>query len=114
MCRGLTMNFSTKTLSSPNDYFASDDCWRGESIFSVQKYYNRIEFQRENTSFYYDPDSAVAKAKDANLTPGALFSGAIRSRSADGTRYLIQADPLFFSQALTSAVSTISRDASVI
>ena len=30
--------------------------YRGSRVFSVQKYFNRIELVNENVSFYFDPD----------------------------------------------------------
>ncbi len=74
--------------------------YRGESIFSINRYFKRIEFQAENTHFYFDPDSALSNADNANISPGILFSGEIKAVSADGTRVLIDADELFLTEAL--------------
>ncbi len=74
--------------------------YRGEAVFTVQKHYQRIEFVGENTRYHFDEDSALANAADANLTDALVYSGEITATSADGTRYLIEADALFKTEAL--------------
>ncbi len=76
--------------------------YRGESVFRIQKSYDRIEFIQENTSFYFDPTSPIAKAKDANISPSVLAAIEISVTDKDeddnDTRYLIDAGELFLSE----------------
>ncbi len=76
--------------------------YRGESVFRIQKSYDRIEFIQENTNFYFDPTSPIAKAKDANISPSVLAAIEISVTDKDDedndTRYLIDAGELFLSE----------------
>lgn len=72
-----------------------------EGIVSLRKDYNKIEIVRENTSFYHDPESAMARAKDANIADSLLAVMEIKATSEDGTRYLVEADGVFKTEALS-------------
>ena len=37
------------------------------AVFSVRRHFDRIEFVKENTSFYFDPDNPLSRAADANI-----------------------------------------------
>ena len=34
----------------------------GSKVFKIKKYFNKIEFVTQNTSFYFDPDNAISNA----------------------------------------------------
>lgn len=76
--------------------------YRGESVFRIQKSYDRIEFIQENTAFYFDPSSPIAKAKDANISPSVLASVKIdvtdKDEEDNPTRYMIDAGELFLDE----------------
>ncbi len=67
-------------------------------IFRVTRYYNKIEFVAENTSFYFNPDSAISKAASANISDAILASEEIEASSKDKTRHLVKADSLFLKE----------------
>ncbi len=71
-----------------------------EYIFVINKYFNKIEIEKINTSFYFDPESALSKAKDANIANSILFSGEIKAGSEEEGGYLIDVDPLFLKDDL--------------
>jgi len=76
--------------------------YRGESVFRIERSYERIEFIQENTSFYFDPSSPISKAHDANISPSVLAAVKISVTDTDEndepTRYLIDAGELFLSE----------------
>ncbi len=74
--------------------------FRGSKIFKIRKYYNKIEFVSQNTSFYFDPNNPISKAADANISPAILFSAKIEAGSPEEKQYLIKADPLFLKDVL--------------
>ncbi len=75
--------------------------FRDNEVFRLKRYYNRIEFEQVNTSFYFDPDNALSRADDANISPAVLASQEIVAQdTTDGGRYLINADELFLSETL--------------
>ena len=71
----------------------------GEFIFKINKYFNRLEFEKVNTRFYFDDESALKRASDANISRAIMASEEIIVEE-DGN-YLIDADNLFISETLT-------------
>lgn len=72
--------------------------YRGSKVFKVEKYFNKIEFVTQNTSFYFDPDSPLSKSKDANISNGILQSLTIEAQDVKKGVYLIKADDLFLKE----------------
>ncbi|MBT8145163.1 MAG: zinc-dependent metalloprotease [Gammaproteobacteria bacterium] len=44
----------------------------GNSVFSLQRHYKRIEFVEENTAFYIDPASPLTRSAKANISHAVL------------------------------------------
>ena len=74
--------------------------YRDNKIFSVRKYFNRIEFVNENTSFYFDKDNALSKAAEANVNNALLASQKIVAQDSARTEFLIKADDVFIAEHL--------------
>lgn len=75
--------------------------YRGSHVFKVEKYFNKIEFVLQNTSFYFNPNSPLSKSKDANISNGNVASIKIEAHDKRNNRYLIKADGLFLSETLS-------------
>lgn len=69
-----------------------------EVVFTIRKKWDRIEFVAENTAFYFDPESPLAKAAEANRSDAVLASQAVLAEDDRG--WLIEADPLFLKETL--------------
>lgn len=69
-----------------------------EVIFRISKAFERVEFTAENTAFYFDPQSALAKARKANISNAVLASESIVAEDEGG--YLIAAGNLFLKESL--------------
>ena len=41
--------------------------YRNSKVISFHKHFNRIEIHAENTNYYFDPESPLAKANEANI-----------------------------------------------
>ncbi|MDA0686811.1 MAG: zinc-dependent metalloprotease [Bacteroidetes bacterium] len=78
--------------------------YRGSRIFTINKYYERVEFEQQNTNFYFDPNSALSKSADANISASLLASEKIVAQDADGT-LLVSADELFLTEKLHAVKS---------
>ena len=39
--------------------------YRGSTIFTLKRYFNRIEFEVQNNSFYYDPKNPLSKSSNS-------------------------------------------------
>ena len=86
--------------NGPTEAFAFRGQFRGARIFKIEKYFNRIEFVLQNTSSYFDPESALSRSKDANISRAILFSGKIQAGSKEEGQYLIKADDVFLKEVL--------------
>ncbi|WP_298239410.1 zinc-dependent metalloprotease [uncultured Algibacter sp.] len=67
-------------------------------VFKVKKHFNKIEFVTQNTSFYFDPNNAISKSKNANISEGNMASLKIEAHNKEKGLYLIKADDLFLKE----------------
>lgn len=74
--------------------------YMGSNIFKIEKYFDKIEFVVQNTSFYFDPENPLSKSKDANISNGNIASITIAAYDKKEGHYLIKADDLFLSETL--------------
>ena len=72
--------------------------FRGSKVFKIQKYFNRIEFVQENTTYYFDQENALSKSAHANVNSPVLVSEAIVATSKDSSKFLLDADKIFLSE----------------
>ena len=74
--------------------------FRGSRIIKINKYFNKIEFTVQNTSSYFDPEKAISKSADANMSGSIVYSAEIKAGSDEENAYLIETDKLFLTDAL--------------
>ena len=74
--------------------------FRGSKVFKIQKYFNRIEFVQENTTYYFDQENALSKSAHANVNSPVLVSEVIVATSKDSSKFLLDADKIFLSETL--------------
>ena len=74
--------------------------YRSSKIFSVRKYFDRIEFVLENYSFYFDHESPLNKAAGANISRSIMSSSKIVAMDTLKNRFLIKGDDLFLTEKL--------------
>jgi len=72
--------------------------FRMNLIFSVQRYYNRIELVLENTGYYFDTLNAVSRSAGANINRPVLASLKILKEDKKTGEILIAADPIFMAE----------------
>ncbi|MBL7744398.1 MAG: zinc-dependent metalloprotease [Chitinophagaceae bacterium] len=90
--------YQSFSISGPTALFLNQSMHRATIVFKVQKAFDKLEFSRVNTSFWYDPSNAVSKTADVDK-PEAVFL-AEKVAAEDSTGYLISADGLFISEKL--------------
>lgn len=74
----------------------------GQSIvFKIEKYFDKIEFITQNTSFYFDPNNPISKSQDANLSKGNMSSEKVLALDTTKNIYLISANDLFLKETLS-------------
>ncbi len=71
-----------------------------EVVFHIEKYFDRLEFVVPNRSSYFDPDNALAKAADANISDAIIASVKFETYDKKEKKYLIKADNLFLKETL--------------
>jgi len=69
-------------------------------IISVRRHFNRIEFVTENTAFYFDPNNALSRASEANISNAILAVQDIVAENEEDGTVLIKADDVFLKESL--------------
>ena len=80
------------------DVFSFRGAYRGSKVFKIKKYFDKIEFVTQNVSSYFDPDNALAKAANANISEGVMASEKITAHDTVAGSYLIEANNLFLKE----------------
>jgi len=80
-------------------------------MVSVQRHFDRIDFVAKNTSFYFDPDNAVSKASEANISNALLAVAKIVAEDEETGDILISSDKIFQSESFTQITPTPNPDA---
>ncbi len=84
--------------------------FRDNSVFTIRRRFDKVEFVQENTSFYFDEQNPVSRAAAANISPAVLAVEEVVAEREDGT-VLIKADALFLTEALAAIKPTPSPTA---
>lgn len=69
-------------------------------IFSIRRYFDRLELIRENTSFYFDEKNALKRAETANINRPILTTQKIEALNDDNSAFLIKADDIFLGEIM--------------
>lgn len=67
-------------------------------IIRFAKNFEKLDVIQDNTSFYYDPNSELSKASQANINDPILASEKIEAVSKDKKTFLIDGDAVFMSE----------------
>ena len=90
--------YQSFSINGPTALFLNQSMHRATFVFKVQKAYDKLEFSRVNTSFWYDPNNAVSKTKDVDKPDAVFYSDKVAAEDENG--YLVTADGLFLSEKL--------------
>lgn len=90
--------YQSFSMGGPALLFLNQNMLRENWVFKLRKTFNKIEFLRCNTSYYYDSTNAVSKARDVDVSDAVFHSGALSAEDSAG--YLMSADALFISEKL--------------
>ncbi|GJM11072.1 MAG: hypothetical protein DHS20C11_33480 [Lysobacteraceae bacterium] len=80
-------------------------------VLMFKRHYDRIEVIARNTSFYFDPDNALARAADANVPDAVLAVEKILAEDEESGEVLIKADSLFLTENLMQVKPSPNPDA---
>jgi hypothetical protein len=70
-------------------------------IFKIERYFNRVEFVSQNTSYYFDPENPLSRSADANISHGIMASAKIEFDDPEKGIILIKADNLFLKETFS-------------
>jgi hypothetical protein len=86
-----------------NDIGVERGYYYASYIFYIKKYFDKLQFIKPNTSFYFDENSKLSKSSDANISDAVLTSSSIlaEDKEEEEIRYLINFDNLILSEIFT-------------
>ena len=67
-------------------------------VFKVRKRFDEVDFVAENHSFYFDPENALSRAADANISPAVLATAKVVAEEEKTGEMLIEADKVFLDE----------------
>ncbi len=105
------LSIAPEQLDQPFLYFVMTDngpvqgghfrgAYREDAVVTLRRHFDRIEFIEQNTRYYFDPDNAISRAADANISPAVLAVQKIVAEDEDSGRLLIKADDIFLKESL--------------
>ena len=80
------------------------------TIIRLQRRFDKIEFVEQNTAFYFDPDNAISRASEANISNAVLAVQDIAAEDKETGDILIKADKVFASEQLAQIKPTPNPD----
>lgn len=75
--------------------------FRDNRLFTIKKYFDKIEFIVKNTSFYFDPENPISKSANANISQAILVNQKILAEDASKGEYLLDANSIFLTENLS-------------
>ena len=107
----LRMLLNAQQLNKPFLYFSYTENgipaagqFRGEfgdgsaKVFHINRYFNRVEFVVENTSYWFDPAKAISRAANADVSHAVAFDQKIEAEDAKKGTLVINANGLFLTE----------------
>lgn len=79
-----------------------------DTVIKIHRNYERLEFVKQNTAFYFDPDHPLARAAAANVSHAILASESIIAENEEGM--LVNAGGLFLKENLMQVKPSTGSD----
>ena len=96
------------TMNGVTDAGAFTGSYGDQYIFTIERRFDKLQFIRQNTAYYFDPENAISRASEANISRAVLAVTAIAAEDEETGEVLIDSDSLFLSEAFANV--TYSRD----
>ncbi|HET9745050.1 MAG TPA: zinc-dependent metalloprotease [Chitinophagaceae bacterium] len=90
--------YQSFSMGGPTSLFLHQNMIRATWVFKIKKNFDKVEFSQVNTNFWYDPNNAVSKAANVDVTEAVFYSAKIDGE--DSTGYVLAGDALFLSEKL--------------
>src|ERR1700752_3509448 len=85
--------YQSFSINGPTSLFLNQSMHRATFVFKIEKAFDKLEFSRVNTSFWYDPNNAVSKTKNVDKPDAIFYADKIAAQDDEG--YLLAVDGLF-------------------
>lgn len=78
--------------------------FRDNMVFTINRYFDRIEFSKQNTGFYFDTTNAISKAAKANISDAVFVSQKILAEKEN--QLLLDGNSIFLSENISQIKPT--------
>ena len=95
------------TMNGVTDAGAFTGSYGDQYIFTIERRFDKLQFVRQNTAYYFDRGNAISRASEANISRAVLAVTAIAAEDEETGEVLIDSDALFLSEAFANV--TYSR-----
>ena len=90
--------YQSFSINGPTQLYLNQSMHRATFVFKLQKVFDKMEFARVNTSFWYDKENPVSKTAMVDKPDAVFITEKVVAEDAGG--YLVSADGLFISDKL--------------
>lgn len=90
--------YQSFSISGPTSMYLNQSMHRDNFIFKINKVYDRLEFSKQNLSFYYDTLNAVSRAANVDIAEAIFHADKISAEDSAG--YLVPIDALLMSEKM--------------
>src|SRR5687767_14593597 len=90
--------YQSFSINGPNSLYLNQSMHRMNFVFTIRKAFDKLEFSRVNTRFWYDSTNAVSKTAMVDKPEAVFLVEKTLAEDADG--YLVNIDGLFLSEKL--------------
>jgi len=90
--------YQSFSMGGPTSLFLHQNMIRTTWVFKIRKVFDKLEFSQVNTNFWYDPENAVSKSANVDVTEAVFYSSKIDGE--DSTGFIVAGDGLFLSEKL--------------
>ena len=66
--------YQSFSMGGPGSLFLNQNMLRETWVFKIKKSYNRLDFIRCNTNFYYDPSNAISRAANVDVSDAVFYA----------------------------------------
>jgi len=77
--------YQSFSMGGPTSLFLHQNMIRTTWVFKIKKTFDKLEFSQVNTNFWYDPNNAVSKAANVDVTEAVFYSAKIDGEDSTGT-----------------------------
>jgi hypothetical protein len=99
------------TMNGVTDAGAFTGSYGAQYIFTIERRFDKLEFIRQNTAYYFEPDNAISRASEANISRAVLAVTTIAAENDETGEVLIDSDALFLSEAFANVTYSGGDDA---